>query len=80
MHWAYKVFIRKIEPRTDEALNKPELYASAVLNPADNAENLDADYISDILDNMPEKQKARFRDGLWVKPEEIGRASCRERV
>ena len=69
MHWAYKVFIRKIEPRTDEALNKPELYASAVLNPADNAENLDADYISDILDNMPEKQKARFRDGLWVKPE-----------
>ena len=69
MHWAYKIFIRKIEPRTDEALNKPELYASAVLNPADNAENLDADYISDILDNMPEKQKARFRDGVWVKPE-----------
>ena len=69
MHWAYKVFIRKIEPRTDEKLNKPELYASAVLNPMDNAENLDEDYISDILDNMPEKQRARFRDGLWVKPE-----------
>ena len=69
MHWAYKVFIRKIEPRTDEKLNKPELYASAVLNPADNAENLDEDYISDILDNMPEKQRARFRDGLWVKPD-----------
>ena len=69
MHWAYKVFIRKIEPRTDEKLNKPEFYASAVLNPMDNAENLDEDYISDILDNMPEKQRARFRDGLWVKPE-----------
>ena len=69
MHWAYKVFIRKIEPRTDEKLNKPELYTSAVLNPMDNAENLDEDYISDILDNMPEKQRARFRDGLWVKPE-----------
>ena len=69
MHWAYKVFIRKIEPRTDEKLNKPELYASAVLNPMNNAENLDEDYISDILDNMPEKQRARFRDGLWVKPE-----------
>lgn len=26
MHWAYKVFIRKLEPRTDEALNRPELY------------------------------------------------------
>ena len=35
----------------------------------DNAENLDEDYISDILDNMPEKQRARFRDGLWVKLE-----------
>lgn len=69
MHWAYKVFIRKTEPRTDEKLLKPDLYASAVLNPADNAENLDGDYISDILDNMPEKQRARFRDGLWVKPE-----------
>lgn len=69
MHWAYKVFIRKIEPRTDEKINKPELYASMVLNPADNADNLAEDYISDILDNMPEKQKARFRDGLWVKPE-----------
>ena len=69
MHWAYKVFIRKIEPRTDEQLTKPDLYASAVLNPMDNAENLAEDYISDILDNMPEKQKARFRDGLWVKPE-----------
>ena len=69
MHWAYKVFIRKIEPRTDEKLNKPELYASAVLNPMDNTENLDEDYITDILDNMPEKQRARFRDGLWVKPD-----------
>lgn len=69
MHWAYKVFIRKIEPRTDEPLAKPNLYASAVLNPMDNAENLASDYITDILDNMPEKQKARFRDGLWVKAE-----------
>ena len=27
MHWAYKVFIRKIEARTDTPLLKPELYA-----------------------------------------------------
>lgn len=71
LHWAYKVFIRKIEPRTDERLTKPELYDSMLLNPADNAENLDEDYISDILDTMPEKQRARFRDGLWVKAEGV---------
>jgi phage terminase large subunit len=71
MHWAYKVFIRKLEPRTDGKLEKPELYTSMLLNPADNAENLAEDYISGILDTMPEKQRARFRDGLWVKPDGI---------
>lgn len=71
MHWAYKVFIRKLEPRTDTKIAKPELYASMLLNPADNAEHLAEDYITDILDSMPDKQKARFRDGLWVKPEGV---------
>ncbi|HNX60549.1 MAG TPA: terminase, partial [Spirochaetota bacterium] len=52
-------------------LPKPELYASMLLNPQDNAEHLAADYIEDILDTMPEKQKARFRDGLWVKAEGV---------
>jgi PBSX family phage terminase large subunit len=71
MHWAYKVFIRKIEPRTDERLKKPELYASMILNPADNAENLADDYITDILDNLPGKQRDRFKDGLWVKSDGV---------
>jgi hypothetical protein len=34
-------------------------------------ENLAEDYITDVLDAMPEKQKARFRDGLWVKAEGV---------
>ncbi len=71
MHWAYKVFIRKIDPRTDEPLSRPELYNSTLLNPQDNASNLASGYIEDILDTMPEKQKARFKDGLWVKAEGI---------
>jgi hypothetical protein len=54
-----------------EPLEKPELYASMVLNPQDNRDNLPADYISDILDVLPEKQRARFRDGLWVKAEGV---------
>jgi len=40
------------------------------MNPADNRENLPDNYISDILGNLPEKQKARFRDGAWVIPED----------
>jgi DNA-binding CsgD family transcriptional regulator len=42
-----------------------------ILNPEDNKEHLADDYISDVLDAMPEKQKARFRDGLWVKAEGV---------
>jgi hypothetical protein len=42
-----------------------------LLNPEDNREHLPDGYISDILDALPEKQKARFRDGLWVKAEGV---------
>jgi PBSX family phage terminase large subunit len=69
LHWAYKIFIHKKTFLTGEPLTKPELYASMILNPEDNKEHLPEDYISDILDALPEKQRARFRDGSWVKAE-----------
>ncbi len=69
LHWAYKIFVLKKTFLTGEPLEKAELYTSMVLNPEDNKDNLPEDYISDILDTLPEKQKARFRDGLWVKAE-----------
>jgi PBSX family phage terminase large subunit len=71
LHWAYKIFIRKKTFLTGEPLEKPELYASMILNPEDNREHLPEDYISDILDALPEKQRARFRDGAWVKVEGV---------
>jgi PBSX family phage terminase large subunit len=71
LHWAYKIFVLKRAFLTSEPLQKAELYASMLLNPADNSDNLPDDYISDILDVLPEKQKARFRDGLWVKAEGV---------
>jgi len=71
LHWAYKVFVHKRTFLTGEPLEKAELYASMVLNPEDNKQNLPEDYITDILDGLPEKQRARFRDGLWVKAEGV---------
>jgi PBSX family phage terminase large subunit len=71
LHWAYKIFVLKKMFLSGEPLEKVELYASMVLNPEDNRDNLPDDYISDILDVLPEKQKARFRDGLWVKAEGV---------
>jgi phage terminase large subunit len=71
LHWAYKIFVLKRTFLSGEPLEKPELYQSMLLNPEDNRDNLPEDYISDILDVLPEKQKARFRDGLWVKAEGV---------
>jgi hypothetical protein len=71
LHWAYKIFVLKRTFLTGELLEKPELYQSMLLNPEDNSENLPEDYITDILDTLPEKQKARFRDGQWVKAEGV---------
>jgi PBSX family phage terminase large subunit len=69
LHWAYKIFVLKKTFLSGDPLEKPELYASMILNPEDNRDNLPEDYIGDILDALPEKQRARFRDGLWVKAE-----------
>jgi hypothetical protein len=71
LHWAYKIFVLKKTFLSGDPLEKPELYQSMLLNPQDNCENLPEDYISDILDGLPEKQKARFRDGQWVKAEGV---------
>jgi PBSX family phage terminase large subunit len=71
LHWAYKIFVLKRQFLTGEPLEKADLYSSMLLNPEDNRDNLPEDYIADILDVLPEKQKARFRDGLWVKAEGV---------
>jgi hypothetical protein len=71
LHWAYKIFIHKKTFLTGEPLEKPELYASMLLNPEDNKEHLPEDYITDILDALPERQRSRFRDGAWVKAEGV---------
>jgi PBSX family phage terminase large subunit len=71
LHWAYKIFVLKKTFLSGEPLEKPELYAPMVLNPEDNKAHLPEDYISDILDALPERQRARFRDGAWVKAEGV---------
>jgi hypothetical protein len=68
LHWAYKIFILKTF-LNGKPLEKPELYASMIINPDDNREHLPEDYIADILEALPEKQKNRFLHGLWGKQE-----------
>lgn len=62
-HWSYKQFILHINPKTRKPLKKSR-YTSMRMNPVDNMENIDAGYL-EILDEMTEKQKARFKYGKF---------------
>ena len=71
MHWAYKLFIQKKDPDTDQPVPNPEDYGHMVLNPDDNAEHLPEGYIEEVLDRLPEHKRRRFRLGEWGDPEGV---------
>jgi predicted phage terminase large subunit-like protein len=63
-HWTYRVFVEKRDPDRKVALPNPDNYASMVLNPKDNSENLDQQYITE-LENMSERMRRRFLLGQF---------------
>lgn len=71
MHWSHRLFIEGVDPKDGEPLRKPELYGHMLMNPEDNAENLPDGYIEDVLENLPERARRRFRYGEWVKAEGV---------
>lgn len=58
-HWTYKLFRSKQDPETKGMLLEPERYASMQLNPADNTENLGADYLK-TLQGLSGRLQKRF--------------------
>lgn len=67
-HWTYKLFIKKIDPSpesTGKPLDKPEQYAAMRMNPIDNAENLEENYIGS-LQAMSGRMRKRFWDGEFA--------------
>lgn len=64
-HWSYKCFIKKVEPKFKRPLPDPEDYASLLMNPKDNVENLPDAYIK-ALQKLPKHQRARFWLGLFA--------------
>ncbi len=64
-HWTNKLFGLKIDPVSGVPLKNPDDYARAFLNPVDNAHNLSKEYL-DALSFMPEKQRKRFFEGVYV--------------
>jgi phage terminase large subunit len=62
--WQYVLFEKKLDPIDNVPLENPEMYASMIMNPVDNIENIDSDYLK-ILSRMPEADKNRFLLGLY---------------
>lgn len=61
-HWSYYQFIKKLDPRDNEPLKKPDNYVWMKMNPMDNLENIDSEYL-DMLESMPEAERIRFMLG-----------------
>lgn len=64
-HWSYKLFIQKRSPDSLSAVPDPENYEHCYMNPGDNAQNIDADYLRS-LQNLPERQRRRFFEGIYT--------------
>lgn len=65
LHWSYQLFRAKMKPGTKEKLAKPEDYVEMQVNPADNADNLPAEYF-DVLASMSAAKRLRFEAGEWA--------------
>lgn len=64
-HWTYRKFILGVDPITNMPLDK-EKHACLLMNPRDNQGNISAEYISEVLEKLPPRQRARFLLGEFV--------------
>lgn len=68
-HWSYWQFIKKLNPVDNEPLIHPENYQYLQMNPGDNIQNLDPDYLS-MLQSLPEREQKRFLLGEFTDSDE----------
>jgi phage terminase large subunit-like protein len=64
-HWSYRLFIEGVDPVSRLPLPNPGQYQHLYINPNDNRDNIDPEYIAS-LEAMPERQRRRFLDGRYV--------------
>lgn len=62
--WPYWLFHKKLNPVDDEPVNNPQDFTMMQMNPSDNIDNIDEEYIK-LLESMPEAEKNRFLYGLY---------------
>lgn len=64
--WAYYLFIKGLNPSDNEPLPNPDDYGYFKINPIDNTENIDENYLK-LLESMPEKERQRFLHGEFAE-------------
>ena len=64
-HWTYKLFIEKRDSETKKPIGDPKDYASFVINPEDNQENVSADYLA-TLGGLSARLQKRFLKGEFA--------------
>lgn len=65
-HWSYPLFIKGLDPDSWEPRADAKNYAAFLINPEDNIDNIDPDYITDVLDHLPERERDRFKHGTFT--------------
>lgn len=64
-HWSYYQFIKKLNPEDNTPLVRPDIFTSFLMNPNDNAQNIDENYLN-LLATLPERDKKRFLEGQFL--------------
>lgn len=63
-HWGYRIFHEHKNPETDAPLRHQERYGYLRMNPVDNTENLNDNYL-ETLESLGEKRRRRFYLGEY---------------
>jgi len=63
-HWTHRQFIEKLNPVDKTPLVNPELYASLLMNPIDNMDNISPEYLK-LLEGLSTRKRERFLLGMW---------------
>jgi PBSX family phage terminase large subunit len=63
-HWGYRIFHEQKNPETDAPLRHQERYGYLRMNPVDNTENLNENYL-ETLESLGEKRRRRFYLGEY---------------
>jgi phage terminase large subunit-like protein len=62
-HWTHKLFFQKLNPDTNGELNNPGNYFQMKMSVVDNKDNIDNEYIVDVLETLTGRKRKRFYDG-----------------